>query len=268
MRGLLSFLRKAFRLVATLTLAPIVVGLTIFLFLYFRASSQLLPLNSEYDVESALRTTIEGERRSLRTQAGIIHDDVTWPRPTLADFPHDFVVMEVAVWRCPTFFQTKREPSSAWALRVLKAFVFETSMDGRDGKCEMHFARDLADNLRAGEGAPRYLATYRLREVLDRDQLLAYDLASLPLEQGYFGVQDASRLLLHRDLNQLSLAELAELAVALPPLNRYDDIHDCNGLLDVKKQRDEFLNRLGESGFIPLERAKAAWGEPLSCRQR
>ena len=258
MKGFFRLLNKLFRLVATLTLVPATLGIAIFMFLYFRASALLLPLNSEYDVETALRTTIEGERRSLRTQAGIIHDDVSWPRPTLGDYPHDFVVMQVAEWGCPTFFQTKRETTGEWSYRVLKGFVLGQRTGGRDGRCELHFSLDLADHLRAGSGASRYLAAHRVREILDRDQLVAYDLSSIPLEQGYFGVQDAAHLFLRRELNQLSLAELAELSIALPPYNRYDDIRECNGLIDVKKERDTLLQKLGEAGLIPLERAKAA----------
>jgi hypothetical protein len=251
-----------------ITFPPLLLALVILVLGYLRAARDLPPLDSEFDIEKGLRTTIEGERRHLRPEAGIIHNEVRWPRPTLADFPHDFVAIQVAVWRCPTFFQTVRESELEWALRVLKAQVLNRGSTGRDGKCELHFARDVASHLRVAEGAAQNLAAYRIRQVLGRDQLVAYDLAAMPLERGYFGVQDAARLFLHRDLTKLSLAELAELSIALPPYNMYDEIRDCVSPLAIKQTRDDLLLNLGETQVLSLDKAKAASGEPLACQRR
>ncbi len=259
------FLRRLLNLVLLMTLGPSLLAFGILAVIYIQADRELPPLNSEFDIDGHLRSTIEGERRNLRPEAGIVHPEVAWKHPTLADYPNDFVLMQMAEYGCPTFFQTARESKIAWMGRVFKGWLFGRDSSGRDGRCELHFARELASNLRVADGAQEFLAAYRIREILGRDQLVAYEMASLPLEPGYFGVHDAARLFLHRPLAQLSLAELAELAIALPPYNLYDAIRQCDSVLMIRKRRDNLLITLGEAGVLPLERARAAEGEAVSC---
>ena len=266
----MSRIFRFFKIVLILGTPPLLFFIILAFINYQRAAADLPPLNSEFDVQNVLRGTIEGERRNLRSSAGTIHPDegIAWPRPTLAAFPHDFVTIYLAVRECPTFFQTQRESNLKWAFRVFMKEEFHKSLAGRDGRCELGLAREIASHLRVAEGTASNIAAYRIRLIMTRDQMVAYDLAAMPIERGYFGVNDASRLLLRRDLKDLSLAELVELSVALPPFNRYEEVRDCRSLIDVKVTRDDLLSSLGEARIISEQRADAAKGEALSCAHR
>jgi hypothetical protein len=265
MNALKTILRNLFRAVFFLGVVPATVGSVILFVSYQRAAEGLATLNSEYDIERELRHRIEGERRALRGEAGIVHNEVKWPRPTLSDYPHEFLLIYLGLNGCPSFFQTPRETPTRWAWRVLNAAVFERTVPGRDGECELAFSLNVARHMGVKDPGPQAVAAYRLRQVMQRDQLVAYDLAAVPVEQGYYGVQEASMRLLRRPLSVLTLAEEAELAIALPPLNFWLAVRACDDPMTIKQARDSVLEILGVRQLVTPERARAAQGEPLSC---
>jgi hypothetical protein len=261
----LRFFRGLFKAVFFVGLIPAAIGALVIYFEYQRAAKDLADINSEYDIERELRHRIEGERRALRSEAGLIHNDVTWPRPTLADYPHDYLLIYTGLNGCPHFFQTPRESSSRWAWRVFNAAVLKRALPGRDGVCELEFSMNVARHMGVKGEDSLAVAAFRLRQVLQKDQLVAYDLAAVPVESGYYGLHDASQRLLGRALNSLTLAEQAELAIALPPVGFWLEIKTCDDPFAIKQARDALLRVLGARQLVPQERARAAQGEPIGC---
>ncbi|MFN0061832.1 MAG: hypothetical protein ACKVPX_04865 [Myxococcaceae bacterium] len=234
---------------------------------YLRATADLPPIDTEYDIERGLRTAIEGERRALRKVMGVAPETLAWPRPSLALLPRELVLLFVSQSGCPNYFQTSRESHLAWTWRALNAHVLKRPLGGADDACDWRFAGHIAMQMRISNRLQRSIATHRIRAALQRDQLVAYDLMALPIEPGYFGVTDAAELLLHKKLEDLSLAALAELALAMPPNRFYEDVRSCQNPILLRKARDRMLSRMADAGILTPERAKQAQAQPLGCDQ-
>lgn len=234
---------------------------------YLRASADLPPIDTEYDIEHGLRTGIEGERRALRKLMGAGPEALAWPRPSLALLPRELVLLFLAQSGCPNFFQTTRESSVAWSWRAINAHFFKRRVPGNDDACDWRFAGHLTTHLHISDRAQRNVASHRIRAALQRDQLVAYDLSALPIEPGYFGIADAAELLLHKKMDQMSLANLAELALALPPNQFYEEVRSCENPILLRKARDKLLSRMADAGIVTEERAKQAQAQALACDQ-
>src|SRR4051812_24795863 len=77
---------------------------------YLYTASQIPQLESEYDLETHLRFSIEGERMSIR--AGRADDEKRshdWKKPEYAAVPHDLVQLYLSQLGCGQFLSTPRE---------------------------------------------------------------------------------------------------------------------------------------------------------------
>ncbi len=232
---------------------------------YVYAASDLPRLQSEHDLETHLRISIEGERMSGR--AGVIQRadrPVKFEKPDFASLPTDLVALYISGAGCPTFFQTAREDGPRWVMR-LGYSLMNRGMPG-DGECERYLALRLAVTLGVGTELERTIAAHKLHRFLQRDQLIAWDLASTFFDRGVVGIEDAAWTLYRKAPAEMSLAELAEFSLALPVHGgHYGDLKSCrNGSL-IKQNRDGILRRLEADALVTPERARAATEAPVAC---
>ncbi|MET0402435.1 MAG: transglycosylase domain-containing protein [Cystobacter sp.] len=232
---------------------------------YLHAASKLPQLETEFDLEKQLRHSIEGERKSL--QAGTFERGrpVQFDRPDFSHLPKDLVALYIAQLGCPTFFQTPREDGPKWAWRLLVKVTVGTSLAG-DGACERRLAVRLAEALGIYEPLQQAVAAHRLHSFLQKDQLIAYDLASIYFDRGVVGVEDAAFKVFGKELDTLELSQLAELALTLPPHDFYGDAVQCRNESMIRQNRDVLLADLASYKLVTAERARNAMAQPVSCR--
>jgi hypothetical protein len=243
-----------------LGLAGVVIPLT-----YLYTASRLPPLESEFDVEKQLKHSIEGERMSLR--AGQYEKNprpLTFARPDFSRLPKDLVALYIRHMGCPRYFQTPREDGPAWAWRLFAGVMAGSEPPG-DGGCERILAMRIARGLGIEGNLPQSVAAHRLHSFMQKDQLIAYDLAIIYFERGIVGVEDAAFTLFGRELGELQLAELAELQLALPPFGYYNDLKQCRNATVIRQNRDLLLEDLAGWRLVSEDRARNAMAQPVSC---
>lgn len=229
-------------------------------------TSATLPnqVEAEIDLETFLRQSIESDRQSVQgIKRAAERESVKWPKPDFSKLPKNLVALYITEWGCPTYFQTPREEGWPWLKRILNSARGVGS--GGDGACELAFARRLA--IRLGAGSPSQLAVMsdKLHRFLKKDQLVAYDLHSMQFDQGVIGVEAASRALMQRELLDLSLAELAELALGIPPYNLWNEVRLCTNAAQIRQARDALLQNLMTVALVSEEQGKAAMAQPVRC---
>jgi membrane carboxypeptidase/penicillin-binding protein len=257
------------RTVLWLGLCFIVVAGVLLPAMYFHAASKLPQLETEFDVERQLRHTIEGERMSLRAGMTDNSRSMGFVKPRFDHLPRDLVAFYITQQDCPTFFQTPREDGPRWAWRLLSSVWFGTEPAG-DGQCERQIAVRLATMLGVHDPLPQAVAAHRLHSFLQKDQLIAYDLAALRFERGVVGVDDAAFKLFGKELGTLELAELAVLSLTLPPYNNYDDVRQCRNKALIKQARDAVLWQLVGNKLLTEEQVNELKLEtkPVACHQQ
>ncbi len=233
---------------------------------YLNASSKLPQLETEFDLEKQLKHSIEGERMSLRAGTFENSRPIAYKRPDFARLPKDLVALYIAQLGCPTYFQTPREDGPKWSWRLFSYVTFGTEPPG-DGACERLLAMRLAVKLGIEGNLERVVAASRLHAFLQKDQLIAYDLSSLYFERGIVGVEDAAYKIFGRELETLQLPELAELSLALPPHDYYDNAVNCRNASLIRQNRDVLLTDLFGYKLVTEERARSAMTRPVACQQ-
>ena len=231
---------------------------------YFYVASQLPTLDSELDVEKLLRLDIEGERRT--EQMGRTERDPAgqkFERPDFSRLPKDLVAFYISQRGCPTFFQTPREAGARWVARLVVGLAGK-ELRG-DGFCERLLALRLAERVGARGALLLTVGANKIHSVLEKDQLIAYDLSSVWFEPGIIGAEALARRLFHKELSQLRLSELAELTLALPPHGYYAQMRDCQNPSLIRANRDHLLAELAADDLIPVDRSKSAQAEPVAC---
>jgi membrane peptidoglycan carboxypeptidase len=112
---------------------------------------------------------------------------------------------------------------------------------------------------------PQSVAAHRLHSFMQKDQLIAYDLAIIYFERGIVGVEDAAFALFGREVGELQLSELAELQLALPPFGYYGDLKVCRNPTVIRQNRDMLLEDLAGWKLVSEDRARKAIAQPVSC---
>ncbi len=232
---------------------------------YLYTASKLPPLESEFDVEKQLKHSIEGERMSLRAgQSERNPRPITFTRPDFTRLPKDVVAFYIRHLGCPRYFQTPREDGPQWAWRLFVGAAVGTQPPG-DGGCERILAMRLANRLGVNGDIALSVAAHRLHAFMQKDQLIAYDLATIYFDRGIVGVEDAALSLFGRELPDLRLSELAELQLALPPFGYYWDLKQCKNATIIRQNRDMLLEDLASWKLVGEERARNAMREPVFC---
>ena len=231
---------------------------------YLYVSSQLPTLESEFDLEKLLRSQVEDERR--RVKAGQYAKDavvVPYDRPDFAKLPKDLVALYISQRGCPTFFQTPREEGGKWAWRMTAGLF--GSEPGGDGWCERLLSRRLAERIGAKGALQLSVGAHKIHGFLQKDQLIAYDLTVIWFDEAIIGIDAAALKLFKKHPEQLTLSEMAELELALPPHNYYQQVRDCQNPSLIRQNRDYVLKRLQDDALVPEDRAKNAMGQPVAC---
>jgi len=139
------------------------------------------------------------------------------------------------------------------------------SEPGGDGWCERQLSLRLADRVGAKGNFQKAVAAHKIHGFLQKDQLIAYDLTSIGFDQAVIGIEAASARLFKKKPDQLSLSEMAEFEMALPPHNFYQQVRDCQNPSLIRQNRDYVLQRLMTDALVPEDRAKNAMGQPVAC---
>lgn len=255
-------LRGCFLVVVLVGIAVGVVAPAIWL---YTLSNLPNAIDSELDIETHLRQSIESERQSVELpKRPSERQSVKWERPDFGKLPKNLIAFYITETGCPTYFQTPREDGWAWTKRELAMVVQGRMLDG-DGACELIFARRLARRLGAVTPMQLAVASDRIHRFLQKDQLVAFDLHAMQFDHGMIGVEAASKWLMQKPLNELNLAELAEFQLAIPPWDYWEEIKKCQNASLVRESRDTLLSRLAMVGLISEEMAKTASAQPVRC---
>jgi hypothetical protein len=236
--------------------------------LYVYNAGKLPPMESEFDIEKLLKHSIEGERMSLVSGMFVKPErPITFNRPDFSRLPKDLVAIYITQMGCPKFFQTPREDGSAWAWRLFSGVAIGGQPPG-DGGCEALLAMRIAWKLGVRNETELAVAANKLHAFLQKDQLIAYDLAIIQFERGVVGVEDGAYKLFGKELDKLTLSELAELQLALPPYGYYDDLKTCQNAVVMKQNRDLILKYTAGEALLSSEKVQNAMAQPVSCLQR
>jgi len=223
-------------------------------------------IESEADVEMHLRQSIESERQSVQSaRPANERESVKWPRPDFSTIPKHFIALFITATGCPDYFRSPREEGWPWNKRLI-ASASNKILDG-DGACELIYARQLAERLGMKTDMQKLVGADRIHRFLQKDQLVSFTLHSMWFDQGVIGIEKASEVVMAKPLNQLTLAEMTELQLAVPPWGYWEDIRNCRNAALLKEARDTLLNQLAEIGHISDEMARSATSQPVRCLQ-
>lgn len=261
---------RALKTLIKLTLfVTLLVTVTVFILVpavWLRTAANLPnEIESANDIEMHLRQSIESERQSEELRKPVnSRADVTWPRPDFARLPKLLIASVITQTGCPTYFESPREDGWPWTKR-LAASMNNRIIDG-DGACELIFARRIAEYLQAKDALPKLVAADRVHRFLKKEELVSFCLEAEPFfERGVIGVDAISRRVLGKPVSGLSLAEIAELQLALAPLGFQETLFDCKDRGMIKTSRDRVLSELAMVGHITDEEAKREMAKPLTC---
>lgn len=226
-------------------------------------ASQLPRLENEFDLKGELlrsaRTSQAGGTIDLAASASALEP----PNPDFGRLPRDLIALYLSQLGCPAFFSTHREDGPRWAWRLIGASM-GLRQEG-DGACELRLAARVAAAMGITGSLRRLVAAHRIHALLRKDQLLAYDLASARFDAMGVGVEAEARALFKKEIDALDLSEMAELVIALPPSELYDEMKSCRNAGLIRQNRDYLLARVARDALIDYEPTHQAQMQPASC---
>jgi penicillin-binding protein 1A len=109
------------------------------------------------------------------------------------------------------------------------------------------------------------ILAYRIEATLSKEQILELYLNQIALGRNAFGVEAASHAYFDKDLKQLSLPQMAYLAILPKGPSNYDPVRHPQRALD---RRNWVLREMAENEFITPAQAAQAQAEPLGAAPR
>lgn len=247
-------------------LLAITFGLVVPAVWLYTANNLPTSVDSAQDIEIALRTTIESERGGVETKKPIKERQPTeFKQPDFARIPKRVVDFYVAETGCPGFLASPKEEGKAWLKRIGLSLI-DKQLDG-DGACELIMARRVARQLGAKSSFQLAVAADRVHQFLSRQELVAYDLESTDHARGVIGVEAVSKRLLGKASAELTVAENAELQLAMPPDGFYEEVDRCKNASLIKQGRDKILKYMADAQVIGADAALSATNQPVRCLQ-
>ena len=225
--------------------------------LYLRISRQLPPLETELDLQTQLERAASSGGRSTDGAGRSVRP------PEFSRLPRDLVAVYVSQMGCPGYFQSGRDDGVGWLWRMLSG-LWGIELPG-DGRCERRLALRIASSLGVAGGPEQAVAANKIHRVLQKHELVAYDLSSASFEPAVVGVDAAAKALFRKELTGLQLSEVAELMLALPPHEFYDELKMCRNASLIRQSRDYVLSMLASHSLVSNERAGAARAQPVAC---
>ncbi len=139
---------------------------------------------------------------------------------------------------------------------------------GRRAKGGSTITQQVAKNLLIGnEYSPtrklkEALLAYRIEDTLTKQQILELYLNQIALGRNAFGVEAASHAYFDKELPQLSLAQMAYLAILPKGPSNYDPFRATQKALN---RRDYVLGEMAKNGFITPAQRDEARAEPVGA---
>ncbi len=104
------------------------------------------------------------------------------------------------------------------------------------------------------------ILAWRIEDTLTKEQILELYLNQIALGRNAFGVEAASHAYFDKELKDLTLAQIAYLAILPKGPSNYDPIRHTERALE---RRDYVLREMVRNGFVGARQAAAARAEPL-----
>lgn len=232
--------------------------------MYFVLLESLPSIVSEHDVELVVKSHVEALRESDRLKHAVPPPDIEpFVRPEVRDFPAQLLDLLPGALGCVEYVRGGSETSARFALRALLA-VGGRSLPG-DGRCEFLYARALAYQVGARTRMEASALAYRIRSVLGREKLLVYALETYDFDEGIVGLSQYVRVSFNRKLSELSLGQMAQIALAFPPTGEDESARFCLNPPLLKTQRNELLDSMTDVGVVQRDAAALAKSEELLC---
>ena len=139
---------------------------------------------------------------------------------------------------------------------------------GRRAKGGSTITQQVAKNLLIGnEYSPtrklkEALLAYRIEDTLSKQQILELYLNQIALGRNAFGVEAASHAYFDKELPQLSLAQMAYLAILPKGPSNYDPFRSTERALN---RRNYVLGEMAKNGFITPSQRDEARAEPIGA---
>ena len=111
------------------------------------------------------------------------------------------------------------------------------------------------------------VAADRVHQFLSRQELVAFDLESTDHARGVIGLEAVSKRLLGKLPSELTVAETAELQLAMPPHGFYEEVDRCKNASLIKQGRDVILKNMADAQIITADAAQSASNQPVRCLQ-
>ncbi len=156
--------------------------------------------------------------------------------------------------------------------RAMVSNVFNV-LRGRRLEGASTITQQVAGNMLTGRERSLYrkiregFLAVRIEQALDKDRILELYLNEIYLGQRAYGVAAAALNYFDKPLSELTLGEMAFLAVLPKGPGRYN-LRDPDGHRRALNRRNYVLNRMVEDGYITRAEADAARAEPLQVRDR
>ncbi len=246
----------------------VVLAVTVVMFVslaWLRAVDSLpAALESRYDIELQFRQKIESERAAFEhKRPASQRRPVTFVTPDFTHMPKELVALHIDDMGCPDFFANASETGWPWRQRLFNSL--RGVGGGGNGRCELNLSRHLADRLGAKSTMEVAVAADRAHQFLTKDELVAYDLETINFGEGVVGIHAAARDLMQKELEVLSLAELAELYLVMPTYDLWTDIASCHNASLIRTGRDQLITRLEKAQLVTEDAARAARAENPRC---
>lgn len=105
------------------------------------------------------------------------------------------------------------------------------------------------------------LLAYKMEENLSKEDILYLYLNQIYLGQGAYGVMEASKVYFRKNLDQLTVGEIAMLAGLPQAPSRYSPVYQP---ARAKERQIYVLNRMAEEGYLTKDEAKKIIDEPVT----
>jgi membrane carboxypeptidase/penicillin-binding protein len=227
------------------------------LFLWFSAG--LPDLSSKEAIRAGLTPSVESQRQAAM---GAKARGPKFELPALADVPPALISGVLAAESCPEALASPKESHFAFSRRVLSNLASGRGGAPGPGRCHLRFAQQVVQTFGIVDPVRSSIATYRVFSALSVVDLLALRLATAYFAPGVIGYSQASLALFRKGPSQLDLSQAAELVIAE---SRYPEVSTCKNPLQLRRVRDDLLNRLQAFGLAAEKDVAAAKLRPMSC---
>ena len=149
--------------------------------------------------------------------------------------------------------------------------MWDNLFSGRRARGASTITQQVAKNLLVGNEhsyarkVREAILAYRIEDTLSKEQILELYLNQIALGRNAFGVEAASHAYFDKELPELSLAQMAYLAILPKGPSNYDPVRHADRALE---RRNYVLREMLKNGYIGQARYAAANAEPIGAAPR